>query len=1234
MKNIFLLPVRFLPVILVTLCFCAGPVIGQVLVWGDYNANPHLTNVPPSATNVIALAAGDYHCLALRADGTVVAWGYNNTGPANVPPDLTNVVSVAAGSTHSLALRSDGTVTMWGVFFGTSDNTVSPSATNVVALALGPGAQHALALRADGTVVDWGAGGNNYFGPNTIPPSASNIVSVAAGAYHSVALRSDGKVVAWGDNSFGELNVPAAATNIVAIAAGWFGNAALRADGTILTWGRGVYFGQQSDGFTNVIDVACTFNDEVSCFVLALRGDGSLVMTPWILPSPPANATNIVAIAAGSYDGLALIGSGPPIFPGIPAQRTVASCSTAYLRMNAVGAFPLFYQWSCNGTNIPGATNSVLALTNVQLYQAGNYAVVATNACGSTLSSNMMLTVLPVPPSITAQPANQTNSVGYSASLTVATTGSLPLSYQWNFNGTNINGATNATLMLANVQLSQAGNYAVLVTNAYGTVLSSNAVLAVVATPPAITTQPTNETIFVNDSVSFSVAATGSLPLSCQWNFNGTNIGGATNAMLTLTQVQLNQAGNYTVLVTNTFGAVLSSNAMLVVVAVPPAITTQPTNQNVFVGDTAVFVVASDGPLPLTYQWAFNGKNIVGATNATLTLTNVQFSQDGNYTVWVTNAFGSALSSNAMLMAANPSVPDSFNPGADGYVLCTAVQADGKILVGGSFQTLGGQGRSSIGRLNADGTLDTNFNPGVDFQVYSLAVQTDGKILVGGYFGKLGGQNCSYIGRLNADGTLDTNFNPGADNVVYSLAVQADGKIVVGGDFDSLGGLARWGVGRLNPDGTGDTNFFNPEADNEVYSLAVQADGKILVGGVFDSLGGLDCWGIGRLTTNGTLDTTFNPGGYNDVNTLAVQADGKILAGGWFSINRLNADGTLDTTFNSWANNTVNSLAVLANGKILVGGWFTTLDSQDCSYIGQLNADGTLDTTFNPGTSDYVLSLAVQADGKIVVGGNFDMLGDQSRSYIGRLTPSVPATQSLTFDGSTVSWQRGGSSPEVWRTTFDGSTNGTNWVALGDGTRLAGGWQLTGVAWPANAEVRARGFVTGGGFNSSGWFVEMTNCSPLILSQPTNQTVFMGSTAAISVGANGTAPLSYQWQFNGTNLAGATNYFLVLTNVQMSQAGTYSLTVGNAYGNTITSAVLAVQPFVFNSGLTNQLMTTIGLRLQLDGVYATNSVILYASTNLTDWLPILTNAPATGSVLFLDLSATNRPLCIYRATEQ
>jgi uncharacterized delta-60 repeat protein len=424
----------------------------------------------------------------------------------------------------------------------------------------------------------------------------------------------------------------------------------------------------------------------------------------------------------------------------------------------------------------------------------------------------------------------------------------------------------------------------------------------------------------------------------------------------------------------------------------------------------------------------------------------------------------------------------NFNPGSDtsgGSARSLAIQSDGKIVVGGLFNTLGGQSRTNIGRLNVDAGLDNSFNPGVNSLVSSLAVQTDGKILVGGTFSTLGGQPRNYIARLNLDGSVDGSFNPGANSSVNSLAVQTDGKILVGGAFTTLGGQPRNYIARLNADGSLDTGF-SPGGGGTVLSLAVQADGKILVGGYFTTLGSQPRSYIARLNSDGSLDAGFNPGADNYVQTLAVQADSKILVGGAFttlggqsrsSIARLNADGSLDISFNPGAGS-VESFAVQADGKILVGGNFTTLGGQSRNNIARLNADGSLDADFNPAASFTVDSLALQADGKILAGGSFIALGGQERRNIGRLNNNIAASQALTVSGtSQIDWTRGGSAPEVGQVTFE-SWNGSSWVSQGPATRVAGGWRASGLSLPPSTWVRARGRATGGRFNGSSGLIE------------------------------------------------------------------------------------------------------------------------------------------------------------------
>jgi len=190
---------------------------------------------------------------------------------------------------------------------------------------------------------------------------------------------------------------------------------------------------------------------------------------------------------------------------------------------------------------------------------------------------------------------------------------------------------------------------------------------------------------------------------------------------------------------------------------------------------------------------------------------------------------------------------------------------------------------------------------------------------------------------------------------------------------------------------------------------------------------------------------------------------------------RLNPNGNLDLAFSPAAtglSTSVYSLALQADGKILVGGIFSTLGGASHLRIGRLNPDGTPDNAFTAGANSDVYGLAIQADGKVLAGGFLTYLAQQPRSFIGRLNNLDPAAQSLNYDGTTISWMRSGSSCEVWRTTFESSTDGANWVNLGDGARIAGGWQLANITLSPGAQVRARDYTTGGGNNSSSWFIE------------------------------------------------------------------------------------------------------------------------------------------------------------------
>jgi hypothetical protein len=177
---------------------------------------------------------------------------------------------------------------------------------------------------------------------------------------------------------------------------------------------------------------------------------------------------------------------------------------------------------------------------------------------------------------------------------------------------------------------------------------SSNALLEI-GLPPAIVNQPTNLAVAVGDVATFNIAAEGTLPLNYQWSYNGTNLLDATNSLLAITNVQLSDAGNYAVQVSNAFGSEASTNAVLSV-GERPAIAVQPINQTIPLGGVATFEVAATGTPPLNYQWSRGGTILVDATNSLLMITDLQLSDSGLYSVAVSSSWGSALSSNATLL--------------------------------------------------------------------------------------------------------------------------------------------------------------------------------------------------------------------------------------------------------------------------------------------------------------------------------------------------------------------------------------------------------------------------------------------------------------------------------------------------------------------------------------------------------------------------------------------------------
>ncbi len=249
------------------------------------------------------------------------------------------------------------------------------------------------------------------------------------------------------------------------------------------------------------------------------------------------------------------------------------------------------------------------------------------------------------PATITQQPQSQTVIEGWNVSLTVVATGSAPLAYQWLYNDTVLEGATNATLPLPAIKLAQAGTYKVRVSNDANTVTSDAAVLTVnpAPIPPTITQEPDNQSVVLGGRAVFRVVATGDQPMTYTWMRGSTPVYTA-GPEYVLDNVQPGLAGNYRVKVSNAAGYKYSRTVTLTVTDAPvaPAITKAPTHQLVALDASANFAVTVTGTTPLEYEWRRNGQPIPGATNAIYSVAQAKPADEGTYTVMVRNPLGVA----------------------------------------------------------------------------------------------------------------------------------------------------------------------------------------------------------------------------------------------------------------------------------------------------------------------------------------------------------------------------------------------------------------------------------------------------------------------------------------------------------------------------------------------------------------------------------------------------------------
>ena len=429
--------------------------------------------------------------------------------------------------------------------------------------------------------------------------------------------------------------------------------------------------------------------------------------------------------------------------------------------------------------------------------------------------------------------------------------------------------------------------------------------------------------------------------------------------------------------------------------------------------------------------------NLNPATSYLFRLLSSNYNGNSAYTTPVAGSTAVSVWNGPGGVDGDPSAPSST-------VEAIVRQPDGKIILAGSFTSVGGVTRNRIARLNADMTLDATFNPsgGPNSTVNDVAIQADGKILIVGIFSQVAGIDRKYVARLNADGSLDSGFDVGVgpSSSVECVAITPDGRILVGGWFSTFAGYSQDYIARLNIDGSLDLSF-RTTVSSIVYDIEVLPDGRFYLGGGFSTINGVSRSGLARVLPNGEVDSSFNPGsGGTSVYAISVAPNGHLVLGGSFSnfgnsgfkyVAKLDSSGAPDSSFfmAEPPNASVEAVAVDGVGRVLIGGNFTKLGSKLQFRIARLLGSGSVDPSFQvgAGANNVVYAILVQPDSRVLLGGAFTTLGQAQRNYFARVLggdandplivtdslKSAVAGQSYSANIAAV----GGSLPYTWEVT-------------------------------------------------------------------------------------------------------------------------------------------------------------------------------------------------------------------------
>lgn len=800
----------------------------------------------------------------------------------------------------------------------------------------------------------------------------------------------------------------------------------------------------------------------------------------------------------------------PPSFRTPPASLVVNQGATATFTCLTTGTTPIAFQWKkagvalVNGGRIGGATGAILTITNVAVSDESTYTLTLTNVAGTTTSLPVTLKVNRAI-TFTLQPVARTVNLGQTATFTCATTGTLPIAYQWKKAGVNVveggrnSGTTSTTLKITGTLAADAGSYACTATNMVGSV-ASTAVNLTVITPPAITVQPANQNINSGATATFQVTATGTAP-TYQWRKNTANMtnGGRFSGVLTrtlqITGCTVADQALYTCYVSNAAGNQLSNPGQLKINVVPSILTQPIASQTVNPMTLVQISVATTGTATnLTWQWRKNGSNMTnggtvsGANTTTLTISSAAKSDQATYTCRVTNIAGNVTSNGSILnvndapqILTQPAALTQLNPNLTYNVNVVTSQSSPV-----NYQWYK-NGASLSDDLHISGSVTSALT------ITSVTISDAAIYRCRISYKSNGAAVLTNNARLIVNPTLFVTTNPAnhgtpipaLGNTFWTSNTLVNASIAGSPEVDTTG-TARW----LCTGFTG-TGSVSPSGITTIKSFFITKDSTII-------------WNWRRQYL---LSAVSNP---TSAGLVTLSDHVTTATGNWF-----------DTGSN------VKVFAIPAPGW----GW------------GSWGGDA------SGGSTSFTLHL----DQPRLVQANFVQLPIITRQPVGQtanpgdtVTFSIDATSSLPI---TYHWKRNG-------------------VYLTDGGKVSGATSgtliLTGVT---NDDEGAYVCDVGndGGATPSDPATLSVNDLPSFKLQPYSQIVNPGDPLNFEVTAAGTPPFSYQWKRNGiplvddANTSGSNSSILYLLGAQQADEGAYVCDVTNIVGTAPSNpATLAV----------------------------------------------------------------------------